>query len=370
MSLQSYLDETVGPEADQWDREERIPRGILRDLAGFGIFGAHLPLDQGGGGLPVEAWGEQLEAVGAASMSLLSVVTVHAMCSFALARWGEPAAQAEWLPALARGARLGGFGLTEPSVGSDAKSVTTRLEDAGDGWRITGTKRWISAAESADLFLVLGRTDDGPTAVLVPRESPGVSVMPIGGMLGFRAARPCEIRFNGVLVPKRWTIGPVGQGFAYVAASALDVGRFCIACGSTGLIGACVRASVDYARDRRQFGQPLAAHQLVQAQIADMTTTYRAARALWRAAARSRQEAAPGSIMETTTAKYFASTGAARAANDAVQVHGANGCGPGFPVQRYFRDARITELIEGSNQLQQVMIAQDALAAFASRRRS
>ena len=124
-------------------------------------------------------WGEALEAVGEASMSLLSVLTIHAMSSYALARWGEAEAQQEWLPSLTSGAKLGGFCLTEPTIGCDAKSVTTRLEEAGDSWRVTGTKRWISAAELVDVFLVFGQTDQGPTAVLVPRETPGVTVTPI-----------------------------------------------------------------------------------------------------------------------------------------------------------------------------------------------
>ena len=192
---------------------------------------------------------------------------------------------------------------------------------------------------------------------------------PLGGVLGFRAARTCELTFKDVMVPKRWTLGLAGLGFSHVANSALDVGRFCIACGSTGLIRACVRASVDYARRRQQFGVPLVSHQLIQAMIADMSTSYQAASALWRKAAQARTEALPSSVMETTTAKYFASRAASRAANDAVQIHGANGCGPDYPVQRYFRDARITELIEGSNQMQQLMIARDALRLFAPRRR-
>jgi glutaryl-CoA dehydrogenase (non-decarboxylating) len=369
MTLQGYIDSAIAPHADRWDCEERIPRQVLSDLAGLGVLGAHVSVAQGGGGRPVVEWGEALEAVGEASMSLLSVLTIHAMSSYALARWGEAEAQQEWLPSLTSGAKLGGFCLTEPTIGCDAKSVTTRLEEAGDSWRVNGTKRWTSAAELVDVFLVFGQTDQGPTAVLVPRETPGVTVTPISGVLGFRGARACELTFNDVVVPKRWTIGPQGLGFSYVASSTLDVGRFCIACGSTGLIRACVRASVDYARQRKQFGVPLSEHQLIQALIADMTTSYKAANALWRQAAKAREELLPSSIMETTTAKYFASTSASRAANDTVQIHGANGCGPDYPVQRYFRDARITELIEGSNQMQQVMIAQDALNAFATRRR-
>jgi len=368
-TLQAYLDQEIAPHADRWDSEERIPRQVLSHLAGLGLLRAHVPGDQDGGGQPAAEWGEALEAVGEASMSLLSVVTVHAMCSHAIARWGESEAQQEWLPGLLSGAKLGGFGLTEPTVGSDATSVTTRLENAGDSWRVTGSKRWISAAELVDVFVVFGHAEQGVTAVLVPRETPGLTLTPISGVLGFRAARTCELTFKDVMVPKRWTLGLAGLGFSHVANSALDVGRFCIACGSTGLIRACVRASVDYARHRKQFDVPLYSHQLIQAMIADMSTSYQAASALWRKAAQARTEALPSSIMETTTAKYFASRAASRAANDAVQIHGANGCGPDYPVQRYFRDARITELIEGSNQMQQLMIARDALRLFSPRRR-
>jgi alkylation response protein AidB-like acyl-CoA dehydrogenase len=234
---------------------------------------------------------------------------------------------------------------------------------------VSGSKRWISASELADVFLVVGQAPQGPTAVLVPRETPGLTIMPINGVLGFRAAGQGELNFKDVVVPKRWTLAGEGLGFSHVASSTLDVGRFCIACGATGLTRACVRASVNYARDRQQFGVALGEHQLIQAMIADMTTSYKAASALWRQAAQSREELQPDSIMETTTAKYFAAMACSRAANDTVQIHGANGCGPDYPVQRYFRDARVTELIEGSNQMQQIMIARDALNTFASRRR-
>lgn len=369
MTLPAYIAEGVAPHADRWDSEQRIPRAVLADLAGLGLLGASVPAGEGGTGRTVAEWGEALESIGEASMSLLSVLTVHAMCAHAVARWGEAEARQEWLADLLAGRKLGGFALSEPGVGSDARAVATQLADGGEHWRVTGTKRWISASEMVDVFLVVGQTSQGPTAVLVPRESPGLTITPINGLLGFRAARQCELNFKAVVAPKRWTLAGEGMGFSHVANSALDVGRFCIACGATGLIRACVRASVDYARDRRQFGVTLSEHQLIQAMIADMTTSYQAASALWRQAAQSREEAQPGSIIETTTAKYFAATACSRAAHDAVQIHGANGCGPDYPVQRYFRDARVTELIEGSNQMQQIMIARDALSTFASRRR-
>jgi glutaryl-CoA dehydrogenase (non-decarboxylating) len=369
MTLSAYLAEHVAPHADRWDREERVPRSVLGDLAGFGLFGASVPDHRAGSGLTVVDWGEALEAIGEASMSLLSVLTVHAMCVYAVSRWAEADAQREWLADLLAGRKLGGFALTEPTVGSDAKAVSTQIGADGENWRLNGTKRWITASEIVDVFVVVGRTPEGLTAVLVPREAPGLTIAPISGVLGFRAARQCELSFKDVVVPKRWTLAGEGMGFSHVGNSALDVGRFCVACGSTGLIRACVRASVDYAGSRRQFGVALSHHQLIQAMIADMATGYHAATALWRQAAKSREELQPRSIMQTTTAKYFAATACARAANDAVQIHGANGCGPDYPVQRYFRDARVTELIEGSNQMQQIIIALDALSTFSSRHR-
>jgi alkylation response protein AidB-like acyl-CoA dehydrogenase len=159
------------------------------------------------------------------------------------------------------------------------------------------------------------------------------------------------------------------MGFSHVTNAALDEGRFCVACGSAGLIRACLQASVDYARTRKQFGVALREHQLIQEMIANMATGYKASRALWRHAADLREKGDPRSIAETTTAKYFATVAASRAANDAVQIHGANGCSADYPVQRFFRDARIGEIIEGSNQMQQILIAHGALSEFRSPRK-
>lgn len=368
-ALREHLERDVIPQADAWDHAQRIPREAVHALAGHGLFGAVIEQANGGSAFAPLAWGEALEAIGEASMSLLSVLTVHTMCAHAIERWGEAEQKAAWLPALASGAKLGAFALTEPATGSDARNVETQLEDGGDHWRVTGRKRWISAAQIADVFLVFGKTAAGPTAILVPRESAGLSIMPIDGMLGFRAAQLGELVFDNVAVPKNLTIGREGMGFSHVANLALDAGRFCIACGCTGLIRACVRASVDYARARHQFGVALRAHQMIQTMLAEMTTAHKAARALWRHAATLRADSDPASITETTIAKYFASTAASRAANDAVQIHGANGCGPDYPVQRFFRDARIGEIIEGSNQMQQILIAHEACREYAARPR-
>lgn len=364
-----FLEREVRPQADAWDREQRIPREVLAALGTHGLLATQIAPEHGGRPLDAVALVEVLEAMGGASMSLLSVVTVHAMCAQAIGRWGEPELQRAWLPAMATGAKFGALALTEPNVGSDARNVETQLADQGDRWAITGTKRWISTAQFADVFVVFGQAPEGPTAVLVPRDAAGLTVRPIDGMLGFRAAQLGEVVLENVVVPKTATLGRPGAGVSHVAGTALDLGRFCVACGCTGLMQACLRASVDYARARRQFGVVLREHQLIQAMLAEMTTAHKAAQALCRHAAKLRAESHPDSIGASTIAKYFASTAASRVADSAVQIHGANGCGPEYPVQRYYRDARIGEIIEGSNQVQQLLIAHQAVHEYATRRR-
>jgi len=368
MAWRDFLEREVRPEADAWDRAERIPRAILRALGTHGLLATEIAPEHGGRPLSPAEFGEVLEALGAASMSLLSVVTVHAMCAQAIGRWGEPELQRAWLPALATGDKFGALALTEPNIGSDARKVETRLTDAGERWVVSGTKRWISTAQFADVFVVVGQAPEGPTAVLVPRDAAGLTVRPIEGMLGFRAAQLGEIALENVTVPKAATLGRAGAGVSHVAGMALDLGRFCIASGCTGLMQACLRASVDYARSRKQFGVLLREHQLIQALLAEMATAHKAAQALCRQAARLRADSHPDSIGATTIAKYFASTAASRVADSAVQIHGANGCGPEYPVQRYYRDARIGEIIEGSNQVQQLLIAHQAVHEYATRR--
>lgn len=370
MTWRDFLEREVRPQADTWDREQRIPREALLALGAHGLLATEIAAEHGGRPLSPAEFGEMLEAMGAASMSLLSVVTVHAMCAQAIGRWGEPELQRAWLPAMATGTKFGALALTEPNIGSDARKVETRLVDEGDCWVISGTKRWISTAQFADVFVVFGQAAEGPTAVLVPRDAAGFSVRPIEGMLGFRAAQLGEITLDNVVVPKTATLGRPGAGVSHVAGMALDLGRFCIACGCTGLMQACLRASVDYARSRKQFGVMLREHQLIQAMLAEMTTAHKAAQALCRQAAKLRAESHPDSIGATTIAKYFASTAASRVADSAVQIHGANGCGPDYPVQRYYRDARIGEIIEGSNQVQQLLIAHQAVHEYATRRKA
>ncbi|MEO5346708.1 MAG: acyl-CoA dehydrogenase family protein [Magnetococcus sp. YQC-9] len=353
-----FVDEVIVPFADQWDREERLPEAIVRAMADKGYLGATIPALWGGGGYDSGTFGMLCEEIGRGSASLLSLLTVHGMVCQALTLWGSDEQQQQWLPRLASGATLGAFALTEPNIGSDAKSVETQVVRLSDGsYRITGKKKWISCGQIADLFLLFAQLEGKPVAFLVEKDRVGFSRAPLNGLLGFRAAMLAELTLDGCVVPEGNMVGRPGFGFTHVAGAALDHGRFCVGSGCVGLARACLEACLDYTSERKQFGVHLREHPLIQRMLTDMITHIEAARLLSIEAGRMKDARDPRSIMATSTAKYFASTMAMRIASDAVQIHGANGCSADYPVQRYFRDAKIMEIIEGSNQIQQTIIA-------------
>lgn len=360
-SFKSFVDHEIIPFAEKFDQQQRIPSETVAEIARSGYLGAFLPEAYGGGKMDMTTYGLLCEEIGRGSASLLSLLTVHGMVSLALLRWGSPAQRERWLPGLASGRIMGAFALTEPDIGSDARNVETSAEAEGGSFRIRGEKKWISCGQMADLFLVIARCEGQPTAFLVARDTPLLRIEPVRGLLGFRAAMLADLSLENCEVPSENLVGKVGFGFSHVAGTALDFGRYCIACGSVGLTQACVDASLHYASGRKQGGRYLRDHQLIQEMIAEMIAGCRAARLLCRYAGFLKDIGDPESIMETCIAKYFASRTALKAASDAVQIHGAQGCGSEYPVQRYFRDAKIMEIIEGSSQIQQIMISKYAL---------
>jgi alkylation response protein AidB-like acyl-CoA dehydrogenase len=359
-ALREYVDGAIVPHADRFDREERMPPEVIEDLARRGYLGAVLPAEWGGLGMDMGAAGVLNEEVGRGCSSLRSLLTVHGMVSLAVLRWGSREQKERWLRPLAAGEVVAAFALTEPEVGSDARSVATEAAPAGDSYLLSGRKKWITFGQIADLFLVFAQSGGQPCAFLVERDSPGLGVRPISGMLGVRGSMLAELTFEECRVPKANMVGRVGFGFSYVASSALDYGRYSVACGCVGIGQACLEACLRYTSERRQFGAPLGEHQLVQQKITRMLTEVRAARLLCQRAGHLKDRGDPGAIMETSVAKYFASRMATRAAGDAVQLHGANGCSADHPVGRYLRDARVMEIIEGSTQMQEITIARMA----------
>ncbi|MFJ2868429.1 acyl-CoA dehydrogenase family protein [Kitasatospora sp. NPDC087314] len=360
---ESFAREAVAPSANGWDRAERLPEEFLKDFADRGYLASAVPPEYGGAGLDAITFGLLNEELGRGCSSVRSLVTVHGMACQAVARWGTASQRADWLPKLASGEAIGAFALTEPGAGSDVKALATTARRIGDGFRLDGAKRWITFGQRADVYLLFARLDGLETAFLVPRDAPGLEVRPITGVLGTRASMLAELDLADCRVAGDALLARPGFGLSAVAAGALELGRYSVAWGCVGLSQACLDASLDHADRRETFGVRLRDHQLVQRMIADMATGTAAARLLCQQAGWLRQARSTESLYATWLAKYHSSVTAFRSASDAVQVHGAHGCGGGYPVQRYLRDAKVMEIIEGSTELQQTTIAESAYHA-------
>ncbi|MBE9224520.1 acyl-CoA dehydrogenase family protein [Phormidium sp. LEGE 05292] len=356
--FKAFVNEEIIPHANQYDRQEHTPNELIEKLAQKGYLGAALPKDKGGRGMDAIAFGLLNEEIGRGCSSLRSLLTVHNMVSQALLKWGNRFQKENWLPKLASGEVIAAFALSEPNVGSDAKSIETTATRAENFYILNGQKKWITYGQIADVFLVFAQNEGKPTAFLLEKNSPGLTIKPIFGMLGTRASMLAELHLNGCKIPLENLVCRQGFGFSHVASSALDYGRYSVAWGCVGIAQACLEACIQYTNQRQQFGVYLKEHQLIQQMIAEMLVNIKASRLLCYQAGYLRDNGDPKSIMETSIAKYFASITATKTANKAVQIHGANGCSSEYSVQRYLRDAKIMEIIEGSNQIQQITIAE------------
>ena len=359
--VRAFVDQEIVPFAGAWDREGRTPPEIVTALARRGYLDTaprEGRLREASGLLALH------EEIGRGCSSLRSLLTVHGMVTHVLWRWGSSALASAWLPRLAHGETIAAFALSEPDVGSDLSAVTTDAAVDGDSYVLHGHKKWITYGQVAGVFLVVARSARGPLVLLVERDTPGLTITPMRGITGTRASMLAELRFDGCRVPASSRIGGAGFGVP-VALSALELGRLSVAAGCVGIIQACLEAATGYANARTQFGRAIGEHQLVQRMIADMAADVRAARLLCERAAALHDARTPGAAHEIFIAKYFASTAATRAAANAVQIHGANGCTDAYPVDRYLRDARVMEIIEGSTQVLQSEIGRAELAASA-----
>jgi len=358
-TARAFCDREIVPHTREWDRTERMDLGIVAKLAEVGFLGCALPEEHGGMGLDTVSYCLVMEELGRADSSVRGIVSVNnGLAGKTITKWGTEEQRAEWLPRMCSGEALGCYALTEPGSGSDPASLVTRAEREGDHWVLNGAKIFITLGSWAGLALVFARTGaEGPrgiTCFLVPTVTEGYSAVKIDGKLGLRAQDTAEVFLDGVRVPDSSRLGDEGAGFK-VAMSALDNGRISLAAGSVGIAQGCVDASTAYAKERRQFGKPIAGFQLVQELIADMAVETEAARMMaWRAAYLS--DAGQPYTLAASQAKYYASEVAVRAANAAVQVHGGYGYVDEFPVQKYLRDARVSTLYEGTSQIQKLLI--------------
>jgi alkylation response protein AidB-like acyl-CoA dehydrogenase len=353
--FREFVDRVVAPRAAQIDADGAVPAEVVRALATEGYLGA--AVQHGGGGLDAVTLGVLHEEVGRGCSSVRTLLTVHGMVTGAIERWGTDAQRTELLPRLARGEILGVLALSEEAAGSDPSKLEASAEPVPDGYVLNGTKQWTSMALIAGVLLIFARTPGGITAFLVPRETAGLHVEPIDGVLGTRGGLMGEVRLESCRVPAGAALGPVDRGFMTVAATALEFGRYSVACGCVGIAQACLDASLDHTARRRQGGALIKDHQLIRRLLTDMATEVAAARLLCRQAGALRAGNDLAAPLATWMAKYFAAAAANRAARETVQIHGAVGCFDGHPAARYFRDAKVMEIIEGSTQIQQVVIA-------------
>lgn len=350
----------VAPVAAQIDRDEWIPDPLIERLRSARYLGFGLPHDLGGQSADATTQGLLHEELAWGSASVEGLVNVHQMASAAIARWGSSSQKRAWIPELAAGRKLAAFAVTEPNVGSDAKSVETTAKRVAGGYAIEGRKRWITCAQRADVFVVLARCDGEPTAFLLFRESPGLSITPITGVLGCRGYMLGELQLEGCRVTEAELLGRVGVGFSHVAGASLTLGRYNLAWACHGMARACIERSLGYASERRQFGALLKDLELVQRMLARMMTDANASWLLCLQAARSRALRRPRASIDAAMAKYFASTSLGRIAADAVQIHGACGCSSETPLERIFRDAKIMEIVEGTTQVLETLISRSA----------
>jgi alkylation response protein AidB-like acyl-CoA dehydrogenase len=359
-TARSFTDNEVVERARENDRSEQFDLELVKQIADQGYLGAIIPREYGGAGLDYLTYGLIVEEIGRGDSAMRTVVSVQTslVCS-AILRWGTEEQKQRYLPKLCSGQWLGCFGLTEPDTGSDAANQRTRARKTDSGWVINGAKMWISMGNHAKVALIFAQTDPdqghrGLACFLVDTDQPGFQPQPIHHKMGLRGSDTAAISLDDVQVSDDEMLGQIGDGFK-VAMSSLDSGRFSVAAGCVGICQGCVEHSVEYAKERVQFGQPIAGFQLVQAMLADMKVQTDAARMLvWRAG--YLKDAGKPNTTETSIAKLYASEAAVQCANTAIQVHGGSGYVDDHPVERYFRDVRVTTLYEGTSQIQKLII--------------
>lgn len=354
------------PVAAQLDAEHRFPAEIVRQLGKLGLMGVTVPEQYGGAGMDHVAYVLAMEEVARACASTAAIMSVNnSLVCDPILRYGTEEQKCRYLPVLATGQQLGCYCLTEPQAGSDAASLQTTASLDGDHWVLNGTKVFVTNAREAWVFIVFARTEEAPgalgiSAFILERDHPGLVVGKVERKMGLLASSTCEVLLQDCRVPRDNLLGPRGEGFK-VALSTLDGGRIGIAAQAVGIARAALEESVAYAKQRRQFGRPIAEFQAIQWKVADMATRIEAARLLTLRAAWLRDQGRRCTL-EASMAKLFASETAMFAAHQAVQIFGGYGYIKDYPVERYFRDAKITEIYEGTSEIQRMVIARTLLA--------
>ena len=366
-TARDFATREILPKASELDKTGRWPSEIIAKMAELGFLGMAIPQEYGGAGLDVVSYALAMEEISAACASCGVIMSVNnSLFCDPVYKFGTDAQKKTILTAVASGKKLGCFGLTEPMSGSDAQTMVTSAKKTADGWELNGAKNWITNGPHADFIIVFAVTEKDEktgkvkhTAFLVEKGTPGFTTNPRDHKLGIHAAHSCTVFFENCRVPDTAVVGKVGEGFK-VAMATLDGGRIGIACQALGIARAALETSVRYSKERKSFGVTISNHQAIQFMLSDMAVEIDAARLLtWRAA--TMKDGGVRHTLESAEAKLYASEMCTRVAHKAIQIHGGYGYSTEFPVERHYRDARITEIYEGTSEIQRIVIAANLL---------
>lgn len=355
----------VEPRARELDKNGTWPADLVKRMGELGLMGVAIPEEHGGAGSDTVSYALAMEEISRACASTGVIMSVNnSLVCDPLHKFGSAAQKKEFLQPLASGKLLGCFGLTEPASGSDASHMETVCEDKGDHWIVNGAKNWITNGPEADVIILFASHDRaagarGTTALIISSGTPGFTKNPRDHKLGIHAAHSCTVFFENCKVPKSQQLGEAGMGFK-IAMATLDGGRIGIASQALGIARAALEKSVAYSKERKAFGEPIANKQAIQFKIADMATELDAARLLTLRAAWMKDKGVRHS-QQSAMAKLFASEAATRITHQAIQIHGGYGYSTEYDVERHYRDARITEIYEGTSEIQRIVIAANAL---------
>ena len=356
-AVRRFTAEQIAPHAARWDRDKEFPREALRGLASLGLFGVAIPEELGGAGLDYTTLALACEEIAVGDSATAIIVSVNNLVAGILAGYGNEHQKNKSLKDLSEGKALGAFCLTEPGAGSDAAAITTRAERKGNEYVLNGVKQFVTSGKNADLAVIFAVTDrsagkKGLSAFLVPTSAPGYKVARLEEKTGQRASDTAQVLLEDCRTDQR--VGEEGQGYR-IALANLESGRINVAAIATGAARAALAAALSYSRERKSMGKRLIEHQAVNFRLADMATRVEAARRLYLHAAALRDAGKP-CIKEASMAKLFASEMAESVCSDAVQIHGGYGYVADFPVERYWRDVRVTQIYEGASDIQRMVI--------------
>ncbi|MCW2276840.1 acyl-CoA dehydrogenase [Heliophilum fasciatum] len=361
-TVQKFVQNEVAPLAETLDRESRFPKETIAKMAELGLMGVSVPEELGGSGGDYLSYILFVEELAKACASTAVIVAVHTgLGCGALQAFGTPEQQERFLQPLAEGRMIGGYALTEPNAGSDAASIQLEARDAGDHFVLNGSKMWITNATEAGVFITFVRTEpgsrgaNGVTCLLVERDTPGLTISAPIEKMGLHGSPTCELIFEDARVPKANVLGTIGEGFK-VAMRLLDGGRIAIAAQGLGIAEGAFQYACKYIKERQQFGRSIAANQGIQWMVADMASEIEAAKLLVYQAAWLKTNGLPHG-KEASIAKKYATDTAMRVTTDCVQLLGGYGYSKEYPVERYMRDAKVTQIYEGTNQVQRLVIA-------------